>query len=110
VEVQRATCYGRLGLTDEADRLWHHLIPAGLGASRRDVGVWTARHATVKARMGEPEHAVELARAAAPIAVGTGSARAVRELAALEDVMRPWQDAPVGQDLAEVLATARWGA
>lgn len=106
VEVQRATCYGRLGLLDEADDLWRQLIPADPAGARRDVGVWTARHATVRARVGEPEHAVELARRAVGLAVATGSSRAVRELAALRREMAPWKDAPVGQDLAEVLAPA----
>lgn len=107
VEVQRATCYGRLGLAEEADLLWGQIIPAGSGSSRRDVGVWTARHATVKALTGEPEHAVDLARTAVPIALGTGSARAGRELVALKDAMRPWQDAPVGQELTAILAPGR---
>ncbi|MFV2172376.1 hypothetical protein ACFHW2_11660 [Actinomadura sp. LOL_016] len=107
VEVQRATCYGRLGLHDEADRLWRQLIPKDPGTARRDVGVWTARHATVRALAKDPDHAVELAARAAGLAVATGSARAVRELGALERAMEPWKDAAVGRDLAEVLAPAK---
>jgi hypothetical protein len=104
VEIQRATCYGRLGLADDADRLWQQLIPSEPGTSLRDVGVWTARHATARAHARDPEHAVELAQRATSIAVTTGSARARRELAELNRVMRPWQDAGVGRDLAEILA------
>jgi tetratricopeptide (TPR) repeat protein len=103
VEVQRATCYGRLGMADDADRLWQQIIPAAPPSARRDVGVWSARHAVAAARQGEPERAVELARHATAFAVETGSARARRELAAVAAAMTPWRAHPVGQDLAEVL-------
>ncbi|ABW12056.1 hypothetical protein Franean1_2626 [Parafrankia sp. EAN1pec] len=104
VEVQRATCYGRLGLADDADRLWQQIIPAAHPSARRDVGVWSARHAVAAAQQHEPERAVELARHATALAMETGSARARRELAAVAAAMAPWRTHPVGQDLAEVLA------
>ncbi|HSA48781.1 MAG TPA: Twin-arginine translocation pathway signal [Yinghuangia sp.] len=104
VEVQRATCYGRLGAAAEADRLWQQIIPVSPAVSRRDVGVWTARHARVKAAQGDPEHALSLARTAAAITAETGSARAARELAGLTRNMSPWNDARVGRELADVLA------
>ncbi|MEV7547184.1 helix-turn-helix transcriptional regulator [Streptomyces sp. NPDC089915] len=104
VEVQRATCYGRLGLAREADRLWQQIIPAAPPTSRRDVGVWTARHAVAVAVLREPERAVALAGQAAGIVVRTGSERARRELTAVEAAMTPWQAEPIGQSLAEVLA------
>ncbi|OHV43931.1 hypothetical protein [Pseudofrankia sp. BMG5.36] len=104
VEVQRATCYGRLGLADDADRLWRQIIPAAPTSARRDIGVWSARHALAAAQQGEPEQAVELARRATALAVETGSARARRELAAVAAAMAPWHAHPVGQDLAEALA------
>ncbi|MFE5709579.1 hypothetical protein ACFQ7J_01925 [Streptomyces sp. NPDC056501] len=44
------------------------------------------------------------------IAVETGSARMRRELTDLERAMRPWQDAPVGRDLAEALAPVTEGS
>ncbi|MER7906541.1 hypothetical protein ABTX84_25225 [Streptomyces sp. NPDC095614] len=47
---------------------------------------------------------MEIARTVATIAAETRSARMRRELTALERAMRPWHDAPVGQDLTEVLA------
>lgn len=109
VEVQRATCYGRLGLAEEAGRLWDQLIPSQPGNSLRDVGVWTARHATVRAHAHDPDHAVELARRAVSMAVTTGSARARRELGKLEQAMRPWQDAAVSRDLVEILAPVKMG-
>lgn len=104
VEVQRATCYGRLGLASEAERAWEQIIPAAPSTSRRDVGVWVARQATAAATLCEPERAVELSRHAVEIAVDTGSVRARRELAAVDRAMSPWHADRVGQDLAEALA------
>ncbi|WP_261576489.1 hypothetical protein, partial [Frankia gtarii] len=104
VEVQRATCYGRLGLAYEADRVWQQIIPVAPATARRDVGVWSARHATAVAMLGEPDRAVELARRAADIAVETGSARARRELAVVAEAMAPWRADPVGEELTAVLA------
>lgn len=104
LEVQRATCYGRLGLGREADSLWSQVLTIVPETARRDRGVYLARHATAAAAAREPDHALVLARTAAEIAVETRSARMARELATLERAMRPWHDAPVGRDLAEVLA------
>ena len=109
VEVQRATCYTRLGEAREADRLWSQIIPSAPTAARRDVGVWTARQAAAVAKGGEPERAVELSRSAVRIALDTGSARARRELGTVEMAMRPWQAEAIGRDLAEVLAPVTEG-
>ncbi|MFF4318220.1 Twin-arginine translocation pathway signal [Streptomyces sp. NPDC001568] len=109
LEVQRATCYGRLGLGREAESLWSQVLAAVPATARRDRGVYLARHATAAAGAREPEQALEIAREAAEIAAETRSARMVRELATLERVMRPWQDAPVGRDLAELLAPVTEG-
>ncbi|MET7489677.1 Twin-arginine translocation pathway signal, partial [Streptomyces sp. NPDC005538] len=68
-----------------------------------------ARHATAAAGAGEPDQALEIARTAAGIAVETRSARMRRELVTLQRAMRPWQDAPVGRDLDEVLASVTEG-
>ncbi|MFJ5141024.1 Twin-arginine translocation pathway signal [Streptomyces sp. NPDC088707] len=110
LEVQRATCYGRLGLGAEASDLWSQVLDAVPATARRDRGVYMARHATAAATAREPEQAVEIARDVAVIAVETGSARMRRELATLERAMRPWQDAPVGRDLAEALAPVTEGS
>ncbi|MFI1014387.1 helix-turn-helix domain-containing protein [Streptomyces sp. NPDC020965] len=104
LEVQRATCYGRLGLGTEADALWRQVLNVVPETARRDLGVYLARHATAVATACEPDQALEIARTAADIAMETRSARMAGELATLRRAMRPWQDAPVGQDLAEVLA------
>ncbi|MET9545711.1 Twin-arginine translocation pathway signal [Streptomyces sp. NPDC006627] len=103
LEVQRATCYGRLGLGAEAGNLWKQVLEAVPGTARRDRGVYMARHATAAAEAGEPDQALEIARSVADIVVETRSARMRRELGTLQRAMRPWQDAPVGRDLAEVL-------
>ncbi len=104
LEVQRATCYGRLGLGREAGALWSQVLDTVPVTARRDRGVYMARQAAAAASAREPDLAVEIAREAATIAVETGSARMRRELRTLERTMRPWQDAPSGRELAEVLA------
>ncbi|MEH0584470.1 Twin-arginine translocation pathway signal [Streptomyces sp. B21-106] len=109
LEVQRATCYGRLGLGAEAVSLWSQVLDVVPETARRDRGVYLARHATAAAGAGEPEQAVEIARTVAEIAVETRSARMRRELATLQRAMAPWHDAPVGRDLAEVLAPVTEG-
>ncbi|SCD94446.1 hypothetical protein GA0115241_108539 [Streptomyces sp. DpondAA-D4] len=110
LEVQRATCYGRLGLGTEAGTLWAQVLAEVPERARRDRGVYMARQATAAAAAREPDHAVEIARTVATIAVETRSARMRRELATLERAMRPWHDAPVGRDLAEILAPLTEGS
>ncbi|MEE1938413.1 Twin-arginine translocation pathway signal [Streptomyces sp. TRM 70361] len=105
LEVQRATCYGRLGMGAEAGRLWEQVLADMPTTARRDRGVYLARHATAAATAGEPEQAVEIARQAAQITVETGSMRARRELKTLEQAMQPWHDASAGQALTDVLAS-----
>ncbi|MGW0467668.1 Twin-arginine translocation pathway signal [Streptomyces sp. NPDC003027] len=110
LEVQRATCYGRLGLGTEAGTLWAQVLEAVPATARRDRGVYLARHATAAAAAKEPDQALEIARTVVEIAIETGSARIRRELVTLERAMRPWHDAPVGRDLAEVLAPVTEGS
>ncbi|UIX29551.1 Twin-arginine translocation pathway signal [Streptomyces sp. GQFP] len=110
LEVQRATCYGRLGLGAEAVSLWDQVLDMVPKTARRDRGVYLARHATAAAGAGEPDQALEIARTVVDIAVETRSERMRRELATLQRAMRPWQDSPVGQDLTEVLAPATEGS
>ncbi|GGR24423.1 hypothetical protein GCM10010219_31490 [Streptomyces netropsis] len=105
LEVQRATCYGRLGLGAEADSLWRQVLDRVPATARRDRGVYLARHATAAAIAQEPDHAVAITREAVLIAVDTGSERMRRELTTLRHRMSPWHDAPVGHDLDEVLAS-----
>jgi hypothetical protein len=104
VEVQRATCYGRLGLVGEANKLWEQIIPAAPSGARRDIGVWSARQAAAAAALHEPERAVDLTRQAAGVILETGSVRARKELAAVQAAMLPWQAQPVGKQLADAPA------
>ncbi|MEU3881823.1 Twin-arginine translocation pathway signal [Streptomyces californicus] len=105
LEIQRATCYGRLGLGAEAGSLWTQVLAVVPETARRDRGVYMARQATAAATARKPDEAVEIARNVATIAVETRSARMRRELTELERAMRPWHDAPVGRDLAAILAS-----
>lgn len=110
LEVQRATCYGRLRLSAEAGSLWAQVLAVVPETARRDRGVYMARQATAAATAREPDRAVEIARTVATIAVETRSARMCCELATLGRAMRPWHDAPVGRDLAEILAPVTEGS
>jgi len=104
VRVQRATCYGRLGLHADADRLWQQIIPSSAGPARRDVGVWSARHARAMVALGDPEAALHTAGVAVDVALGTGSVRAARELSLLEREMHAWHDHSIGHALTALLA------
>ncbi|TVL91780.1 Twin-arginine translocation pathway signal [Streptomyces sp. SAJ15] len=104
LEVQRATCYGRLGLGAEACALWEQVLRVVPQTARRDRGVYLARHAAAAAVADEPEQAVEIGKQAVAIAVDTGSGRTRGELTTLRRAMRPWQDASVGRLLDEALA------
>ncbi|MFZ3555852.1 Twin-arginine translocation pathway signal [Streptomyces sp. BH055] len=110
LEVQRATCYGRLGLGREANALWSQVLDIVPETARRDRGVYMARQATAAAVANDPDQAVHIARAVADIAVETRSARMRRELTTLQRAMRPWQDAPIGQELDDVLAPVTEGS
>jgi tetratricopeptide (TPR) repeat protein len=104
LEIQRATCYGRLGLAREAAALWEQVIGPAATVGRRDAGVWVARHATACAAGRDPDQALALGKQAAEIATETGSARVRRELRGLAAQMRPWHDAPVGGEISALLA------
>ncbi|MEU8465323.1 hypothetical protein [Streptomyces sp. NPDC029003] len=71
--------------------------------------VHLARHVTAAAVSRDPDHAVEGAREAATNATETRPVRVLRELVTLERAVCPWQDAPVGRDLAEILAPVNEG-
>ncbi|MFJ8924755.1 hypothetical protein ACIREK_35375 [Streptomyces sp. NPDC102415] len=101
---------GGLGLGVEAGALWSQVLTLVPETARRDRGVYMARQATAAADAREPDQALEIARTVATIAAETRSARMRRELTTLERAMRPWHDAPVGRDLAEVLASVTDGS
>ena len=104
-EVQRATCYGRLGAAQEAVRLWGQVLGGMSGSARRDTAVFRARHAAALAATGEPEQAVRIAGDVAGLVRETGSARLPRELLALRGAMAPWASSAPGRELARVLGS-----
>ena len=104
-EVQRATCYGRLGAAQEAVRLWGQVLSGMSGSARRDTAVFRARHAAALAATGEPEQAVRIAGDVAGLVRETGSARLRRELLALRGTMAPWASSAPGRELARVLGS-----
>jgi hypothetical protein len=107
LEVQRATCYGRLGLGEAASGLWDQALATTPAHARRDRGVYLARQATACVQSGDPGRAVDAGRLAADLALETGSARIHRELAGLRRAARPWNDTTVGRDLDEILAPVK---
>ncbi|MFE6663881.1 multiprotein-bridging factor 1 family protein [Streptomyces sp. NPDC057697] len=102
-EVQRATCYGRMGLYEEAQVIWDRINADMPPDARRDTGVYLARQAAAYAATGEPEHAVTLAAESAKIAAQTGSARHRKELEALRQSMSRWRNDPIGDCLVKAL-------
>jgi hypothetical protein len=104
VDRHRATCYGHLGLAEEAADLWGRLAPAET-PGRRDRGVYLARHAVALLDVGEPREAARQAAEGAPLLGQTGSARMRREFGRLHERAVPWTGTRAGRDLAYVLDT-----
>jgi transcriptional regulator with XRE-family HTH domain len=104
VEIQRATCYGRLGLTSGAVALWDQILPAMPATSRRDIGVFLARQAAALAATPDPERATDAAREAIGLLRETGSVRQRAELGAIPSRMGAWRDTAKGREMAEMLA------
>lgn len=103
IEVQRATCYGRLGLGGRAAALWAQLLSTAPGGAGRDRGVYLARQATAYAVSSDPDQALDVAKQAVDLAVATGSARLRHELESLTRSMKPWRSTTVGRDMADLL-------
>ncbi len=103
IDTQRATVWTRLGRFCEAGDLWEQVIPVLPASSRRDIGVYHARHAQALAGSGEPEEAVAVAWLAAPVAASSGSARMRAELRALRQRMEPWRGGRPWRELDEIL-------
>ena len=101
LDVQRATVRTRLGQHREAVELWEDIIPDVPASSRRDLGVFAARHAQSLAGMGEPEHAAAVAASVVPVAAQSGSARMRAKLAIVRSRMEPWRGEPAWRDLED---------
>jgi hypothetical protein len=106
IEVQRATCYGRLGAHEEAARLWGQILGGMSGSARRDTAVFRARQAASLAATGNPERAAHIAADAVTLVRETGSARLRGELLALRERMSPWAGTAAGRELAGKLTEA----
>ncbi|GLF95210.1 helix-turn-helix transcriptional regulator [Streptomyces yaizuensis] len=98
-DIQRATCYGRLGLHSRAQPLWERVTAAVPDTARRRAGIYLARQATAHAALGEPEQALALATESARIAAETRSARHIGELRTLRDRMSRWNNTPLRDEL-----------
>jgi hypothetical protein len=103
IDTQRATIWTRLGRHGEAAALWSTVIPAVPASSRRDIGVFSVRHAQALAGAGEPEQAVTVARGVMPVATQSGSARMHAELRTLRRRMEPWRGDQAWRDLDEAM-------
>ncbi|AZK95491.1 hypothetical protein B7R87_17700 [Streptomyces tsukubensis] len=98
-DIQRATCYGRLGLHAQAQPLWQRVTASVPHTARRRAGIYFARQAAGHAALGEPGPALTLAAESARIAAETGSARHIAELTSLRTTMSRWQHGPHGEEL-----------
>jgi hypothetical protein len=103
IAPQRATVWTRLGRHREAADLWDNVIPLLPASSRRDIGVFSVRHAQALAGAGDPDHAVAVAQDVMPVAVQSGSARMRAELHVLRQRMEPWRGDQPWRDLDEAL-------
>ncbi|MDJ1137070.1 helix-turn-helix transcriptional regulator [Streptomyces iconiensis] len=102
--AQRATCYSRLRLGDEAADAWADVLGAQHPA--RDRAVFTARYAQALADARQPEHAAEVLTDAATTAAQAGSARLKREILTAWEQLKPWHHSAPGRRARRVLATA----
>ncbi|MFB9964822.1 hypothetical protein ACFFOP_19775 [Sinosporangium siamense] len=107
LDVQRATCYGRLGLHKEAVTLWATTLAEQPSTSQRDVGVFKARFTVALAASGEAERAVEMAGQVVRLIGETGSARMRTALAGVRTAMRPWARTSHGRSMSEMLAAVK---
>lgn len=106
IEVQRATCYGRMGLASQAANLWEQILGAMPEDARRDAAVYRTRQAVALAGV-EPERVVSIAADVADLVQETGSARLRRELLTLPEHAAGWADTVHGRALNEILAGLR---
>jgi len=104
VEIQRATCYGRLGLNAEAIALWDQILPSIPVTARRDMGVFLARQGSALAAVPEPERATEVTGKAIELLRQTGSVRQRAELIIMPTQMDAWVNTAKGREMTEMLA------
>jgi hypothetical protein len=108
VEVQRATCYGRIGRPqDAADAagLWDQIMDSMPETARRDNAVFRARQSATLAQVPDPGRAVWAAAEAASAVRVTGSARLRREIRAIPKHADSWARTSAGRELREIVAS-----
>ncbi|WP_344557439.1 helix-turn-helix transcriptional regulator [Kitasatospora saccharophila] len=103
VEAQRARALAVLGRHHEAVSGFEQAIESLPVNFRRDRGVYLARAAISQLVAYGPEPAAETAEAALSIAVSTGSARILTELATLDGMLQRCQSVPEVRHFREVL-------
>jgi hypothetical protein len=107
VAVQRATCYGRTGRTEDAAAaagLWDQIMDSMPETARRDNAVFRARQAAALAVVPDPDRAVWAAAEAASAVQLTGSARLRRELKAVPRHAVLWERTAAGRELHAIVA------
>lgn len=108
VEVQRATCYGRTGSTQDATDaagLWDEIMGSMPEAARRDNAVFRARQSAVLSRVPDPDRAVWAAAEAVEAVRVTGSARLRIELQGITSHAQAWVHTSAGRELRALVGT-----
>ena len=106
VEVQRATCYGRTGRSEDAAdaaNLWDQIMDSMPETARRDNAVFRARQSAALAQVPDPDRALWAAAQAASAVRVTGSARLRREIKAIPKYAASWARTSAGRELREIV-------
>lgn len=106
VEVQRATCYGRTGRSEDAAdaaNLWDQIMDSMPESARRDNAVFRARQSAALAQVPDPDRALWAAAEAASAVRATGSARLRREIKAIPRHAVSWARTSAGRELREIV-------
>ncbi|MGH8904513.1 MAG: hypothetical protein ACRDYA_23230, partial [Egibacteraceae bacterium] len=106
IEIQRATCWLRLGRPQQAIGLFERQLAVLPARYYRDRGVYLARQAIAHAANHDPDQAVAVGHRALAVGRETGSARIFAELHRLDTGLAGWPDlAAVAQFHEALLAS-----
>lgn len=108
VEVQRATCYGRTGSTQDAVDavdLWDEVLDSMPESARRDNAVFRARQSAVLSKVPDPDRALWAATEAVEAVRVTRSARLRSELKELTSHARAWRNTSAGRELRALVGS-----
>ena len=103
IEIQRATCWLRLGSPKHAIELFDTELGKLPRVHRRDRGVYLARLGLAYAMDEQPERAAVLGREALETAKATGSGRIIEELRPLRSEIARWRKLPAVTPVYQVL-------